>query len=454
MKTILLIQGGRVVDAGQNIDKVSDLIIENAVIKAIGENLSTPEGAKVLDASGLVVCPGFIDLHCHLREPGYEHKETFASGTQAALKGGFTTVCAMPNTIPPMDTRAVVEFAISKSQEEGFARMLPIGCVTKGSEGKELSDMGELHEAGVIAFSDDGRPVYDANIMRQALSYSSNYELPIINHCEVLELSKGGSMNEGWISNRLGIKGIPPSAEEIMASRDIALAEMTGGKLHIAHISTAGTLSLVREAKDKGINVTCEVTPHHLTLSEEAVLGQNNLSTDLHAFNKTRFSPLSLNAYDTNAKVNPPLRSQHDVEAMIEGLLDGTIDLIATDHAPHDWLSKFCTFDDAAFGISGFETTLGALMSLVHSNKVSLPLLINKLTTSPARFLKSGLGSLRKGATADVVIINPDSEWLVDSNRFTSTGKNTPINGVTLKGKVVVTILDGEIKYIEEVPYE
>ena len=436
----ILITGGRVIDPAQGIDEISDVLIEDGAIEAVGSQIPAPEGGEVIDAGGMVVCPGFIDVHCHLREPGFEYKETIASGTLAAARGGFTTVCAMPNTNPVADTRATVEFVLSKAKEEGAVRVLPIGAVTRDSKGAQLVEMGELAEAGVIGFSDDGHPVGDDNLMRQALSYSSSFGLPIINHCEERSLSAGGSMNEGWVSNRLGLKGMPASAEEIMVSRDIALAELTRGRLHIAHASTAGTVELVRKAKERGTRVTCEVTPHHLTLTEEAVLGYNR--------NGSPFEPLSEAAYDSNAKVAPPLRARADVEALVQGLKDGTIDFVATDHAPHSQVDKLCTFDEAAFGISVLETALGSLMSLVHAGDIALPLLVEKLTAAPARFLRrSDLGSLKAGAPADLTIFDPDSEWVVDSGEFASKGKNTPLQGATLKGKVVVTIVGGEVKY-------
>ena len=436
----LLIKGGRVVDPSQGIDKVADLLLQDGLVRGIDGQIGPTEGARVIDAAGKVVCPGFVDLHCHLREPGYEDKETIATGTAAAARGGFTTVCAMPNTNPAIDSPAAVEFVLRKASDEGSVRVLTIGCVTKGSKGRELAEMGELAQAGVVGFSDDGNPVVDANIMRQALSYSSAQGLPVINHCEVPELFQGGSMHEGWISNRLGVKGIPASAEEIMVSRDIALAELTGGRLHLAHVSTAGTVDLVRQAKSKGLAVTCEVTPHHLTLSDEAVMGIRN--------GGSTFDPLTSSAYDTHAKVNPPLRGRSDVAAMVEGLRDGTIDLVATDHAPQNRVHKLCTMDEAAFGISVLETALGSLMSLVHSGGIELPWLIERMTAAPARFLgRSDLGTLREGVQADVTIFDPDAEWVVDAESFASRGKNTPLDGDTLKGQVVATIVGGEVAY-------
>ena len=438
----LVIKGGRIIDPGQDVDRIADLLVEDGVILGLDQQIAPPDGAEVIDAMGLVVCPGFVDVHCHLREPGYEDRETIATGTRAAARGGFTTVCAMPNTNPAMDSWATVEFVLEKARNEGAVRVLPIGCVTKGSRGKELAEMGELAQAGVIGFSDDGEPVADSNIMRQALSYSSSQGLPIINHCQVPELFEGGCINEGWVSNRLGLKGIPASAEEIMVARDITLAELTGGRLHLAHISAAGTLELVRRAKEKGLNVTCEVTPHHLTLSEEAVLGDQSLDMS------GPFDPLTPRAYDTYAKVNPPLRGSPDVEAMVQGLRDGIIDFVATDHAPHNRVHKLCTMDEAAFGISVLETALGSLMSLVHGGEITLPLLVEKLTVAPARFLgRSDLGTLKEGAPADITIFDPDSEWVVDADSFASRGKNTPLDGVALKGQVVATIVGGEVRY-------
>ena len=440
--TLTLIKGGRIIDPSRSIDQIADLVIEDGAIRGIDGSVEGMDGAQVIDAAGRVVCPGFVDLHCHLREPGYEDRETIASGTRAAAHGGFTTVCAMPNTNPTMDTRATVDFVTRIAREQGAVRVLPIGCVTKGSRGEELAEMGELAEAGVIGFSDDGLPVTDSNIMRQALSYSSSQGLPVINHCEVHELFRGGSINEGWLSNRLGVRGIPSAAEEIMAARDISLAELTGGRLHLAHISSSGTVALVRGAKERGLDVTCEVTPHHLTLTDEALLGHPN------GRRPGPFEALTPDAYDTRAKVNPPLRGQGDVGALIGGLRDGTIDFVATDHAPHSLVHKECTLDEAAFGISVLETALGSLMSLLHAGDITLPLLVEKLTAAPARFLgMPDLGTLREDVPADVTVFDPDAEWVVDASRFASKGKNTPLDGVKLKGRVVTTIVGGEVVF-------
>ena len=446
----ILIKGGRIIDPSQGIDKIADLLVEDGVVRGMKQSIAAPKAARIMDATGLVVCPGLIDLHCHLREPGFEDQETIATGTEAAARGGFTTVCAMPNTNPPLDSRASVEFVLGIARQEGAVRVLPVGCVTKGSKGTQLAEMAELADAGAVGFSDDGLPVSDSNIMRQALSYSSTQGLPIVNHCEVPELFKGGSMNEGWVSNRLGIRGIPRSAEEIMVARDIALAELTGGRLHLAHVSTAGTLELVRSAKDRGINVTCEVTPHHLTLTEEAVLGNSGSTIGDQESEPPLFAPLTPMAYDTQAKVNPPLRSRRDMEAMVEGIRDGSVDFIATDHAPHNRVQKLCTFQEAAFGISVLETAVGSLMSLVHTDQITLPLMIEKLTAAPARYLGIDRGTLKQGSPADVTILDPDTEWVVDASRFASKGKNSPLDGTTLKGQVFTTIVGGEVVFSAE----
>ena len=442
---MLLIKGGRLIDPSQGIDGIADLLVEDGVVSGMAQHIDPPEHAEVIDATGMIVSPGFIDVHCHLREPGFEDKETIATGTLAAARGGFTTVCAMPNTNPTMDTASTLEYVLRKARDEAAVRVLPIGCVTKQSKGAELAEMGELAEAGAIGFSDDGNPVVNSNIMRQALSYSSALGLPIINHCEEPSLFHGGSMNEGWISNRLGIKGIPNSAEDIMVARDINLAELTGGRYHVAHLSTAGALELVRRAKERGMkNVTAEVTPHHLTLTDEAILGRTADGSN----GSGAYAPLTSAAYDTTAKVNPPLREQADMEAMIQGLRDGVIDLIATDHAPHNRTDKECTFHEAAFGISTLETALGQLMALVHSGAIDLPLLIEKMTLAPARFLRrTDIGTLKQGAPADITIIDPDTKWVVDTAQFASKGKNTPLQGAILKGHVHATLLEGQVVY-------
>ena len=437
--TLIVIKGGRIIDPSEGVDMVGDVLIEDGKVVRVDADIASPEGAHLIDAKGMVVSPGFVDLHCHLRDPGLEYKETIASGTRAAAKGGFTTVCAMPNTEPTMHTRATVEYVTEKARTEGAVRVLPIGCVTKRSAGAELAEMAELAEAGCIGFSDDGHPVADSNIMRQALSYASGLGLPIINHCETPDLFRDGHMNEGWVSNRLGIQGAPNSAEETMVARDIMLAELTGGHIHLAHISTERTLDLVRNAKERGIRVTCEITPHHLTLTDEAVMGNAG---------GRPFDALETAAYDTYAKVNPPLRARSDMDVMADGLADGTIDVIATDHAPHNQIEKLCTFEEAAMGISNLETALGSVMSLVHAGQVGLPLVIEKLTSAPAAFLgRTDIGSLRPGANADVTIFDPNAKWTVDTEKFVSKGKNSPLHGQTLKGQVVMTMVGGEVVY-------
>ncbi len=425
MKKSLLIQGGRIIDPSQGIDVTGSLLISDGKVSWRGKGEETPPQPDydILHAKGLIVCPGFIDLHCHLRQPGDEEKETIASGTNAAARGGFTTICCMPNTNPPLDNQTAIEFIKSKSALEGVVRVLPIGCISKGRKGEELAEMGELASAGVIAFSDDGEPVLSSYLMRQALDYSRAFDRPIIDHCEDKALTEGGQMNEGIISTRLGLRGIPSAAEEIMVARDLALAQLTGSRLHIAHVSTEGSVELIRRAKDKGIRVTAEVTPHHLTLTEERVIG-----------------------YDTNAKVNPPLRTKQDVKALIQGLNDNTIDIIATDHAPHTEADKLCEFDLAPFGISGFETALGSLMGLVHNGEIGLVTLIAKLTDA-ARIIGDRygrLGTLAIGAPADVTLFDPNLEWVVDTKDFASKGKNTPLAGERLKGRVMATIYQGK----------
>ncbi len=447
-KKPIIVRNGRIIDPGQGIDRVADLLVIDGLVNTIDVEIEGIIDEQQINAKGLVVCPGFIDIHCHLREPGFESKETIRTGTKAAVSGGFTTVCAMPNTDPVTDSSAVVQLVQQIARSEGVARVFNVGAVTKGSNGNELAQLAELADAGVIGFSDDGSPVSDPNIMRNALSYSSMFGLPIINHCEVRELSYGGVMNEGRVSDRLGLKGIPNASEEIMVARDIALSELTGGWVHIAHASTAGAVEIIKHAKEKGIKVTCEVTPHHLTLSDDTVIGGGNSSYYSLA------NGLANSAYDTNAKVSPPLRTKADVEAMVEALKTGVVDLIATDHAPHSELQKNCTFEEADFGISVLETALGSMMSLVHNGDISLHLMIDKLTSAPAKFLrKPYIGTFKQGNYADVTIFDPDAEWKVDSSKFASKSGNTPLDGKTMKGKIVTTIMDGIIRYEDKTGY-
>ena len=441
----LLIIGGRLIDPGQGIDKVGDMLIADGKIIWMGELGAAPpvEPGGILRASGMVVSPGFIDLHCHLREPGFEEKETIATGTRAAARGGFTTVCCMPNTSPPMDSRATVEYVKGKARAEGVVHVLPIGCITRGRQGEELAEMGELAEAGVIAFSDDGDPVRSSGIMRQALEHGRSLGLPIIDHCQDTELGRDGVMNEGRVSARLGLRGMPAAAEESMVARDIALAQLTGARLHIAHVSAAGSVDLIRRAKKQGVPVTAEVTPHHLALTEDRVIGGGAGLTS------SRLLPF---ACDTNAKVNPPLRADGDRQALIRGLKEGVIDAIATDHAPHTRADKLGEFDVAAFGISGLETALGSAMALVHGEGLGLVTLISKLAFEPAKIIGAGkgLGRLEVGAVADITIFDPEAEWLVDPEAFASKGKNTPLAGYALRGRVMATIVAGRLVHKDD----
>jgi dihydroorotase len=438
----LLIRGGHIIDPSQGIDQVGDLLIAEGKIAQAGGTITlsqSPERdegeTKNLDATGLVVCPGLIDLHCHLREPGFEDKETIATGTKAAAIGGFTTICCMANTNPPLDSPSTVDWVKQKARKDSLVAVLPIGCLTKGRKGEELTDMAGLAEAGVVAFSDDGDPMASSQLMRRALEYSRDLSLPIIDHCEDKTLSDHGIINEGQMSAKLGLKGIPAAAEEVMVARDLTLAKLTMARLHIAHVSTKGTVELIRRAKEERIPVTAEVTPHHLTLTEEKIMGKSP--------NKP---------FDTNAKVNPPLRTKEDVQALIKGLKDGVIDAVATDHAPHTLADKNCGLESAAFGISGLETALGCLMSLVHQGEISLTQLISKLTCEPAKVIgrNAELGTLKAGAPANITIFDPDREWIVNSRNFASKGKNTPYDGYKFKGKVMATIANGRIVYIDD----
>ena len=428
----LVIQGGHIIDPSQGIDNIGSLLVVEGKIAWLGKGEAAPPQPDyaTLPAQGLIVCPGFVDLHCHLRQPGFENQETIATGSRAAARGGFTTICCMPNTKPPLDNRFTIAYVMSLAASGGMVRILPIGCISKQRKGEELAPMDEMVSAGVIAFSDDGSPVENTDLMCRALEYSRTIGLPIIDHSEDTSLSAGGVMNEGATAIKLGLQGIPPAAEEIMVSRDLSLALLTGARLHIAHVSTAGSVELIRQAKKKGIKVTAEVTPHHLTLTEETVIG-----------------------YNTNAKVNPPLRTKQDIKALIQGLNEDIIDAIATDHAPHTEADKRADFATAPFGISGFETALGSLMSLVHSGQLTPTILISKLTCEPARIIGDRygkLGSLEVGAPADVTIFDPDKTWRVDTKDFASRGKNTPLAGSTLKGKVLATISQGRLVYQDD----
>ena len=438
----LLIRGGRIIDPSQGIDQIGDVLISGGkVVQTGGTVIPSPSlsvilsKAKNLDAKGLVVCPGFIDLHCHLREPGFEDKETIATGTKAAALGGFTTVCCMANTEPPLDNAAGIDWVRQKASKDSLIGVLSIGCITRGRKGGELTDMAGLAQAGVVAFSDDGDPVTSSRLMRRAMECSRELGLPVIDHCEDKGLSDNGIINEGKVSAKLRLKGIPAAAEEVMVARDLILAKLTKGRLHIAHVSTRGSVELIRRVKEAGVSVTAEVTPHHLTLTEERIM---------------REPPDE--SFDANAKVNPPLRTQYDVQALIKGLKDGIIDAIATDHAPHTPADKNCGPELAAFGISGLETAFGCLMNLVHRGEISLTRLISKLTCEPATVIgRNGeLGTLKAGAPANVTILDPDREWIVNSRNFASKGNNTPYEGYQLTGKVMATIANGRIVYIDD----
>jgi len=436
----LLIRGGRVIDPGSGFDEVADVLVREGVVFEISNGLSDA-GARVLDARGCIVAPGFVDLHAHLREPGFEQKGTIATETAAALRGGFTTICAMPNTSPAPDSATTIEALVERIARDARVRVLPIGCVTRRREGKHLAELSELAAAGCVAFSDDGSPVADGWLMRHALELTGALGLPLSEHCDDPSLNHGGVMNEGAVSERLGLAGQPPSAEISAISRNIALCEATGARLHIAHVTTARGLELVADAKRRGLPITCEVTPSHLFLTEEAVFG-----------------PGRTPAYDTNAKINPPLRTENDRQALVRGVNDGTVDAIATDHAPHAAEDKFCEFDDAASGISCFETALGTLMTSVERGELSLPAVLRALTVGPSLAFAidlriAGAGALKVGVSSDITIFHPTEPWVVDPQQFASRGKNTPLGGRELHGRVRAVIVGGKLTLHEEVAH-
>jgi len=418
----LLIKNGRVLDPAGDLDAEKDVLIEDGRIISIGSHLEK-EGAEVMDAKGKVVAPGFIDMHVHLRDPGLEYKEDIESGTAAAAAGGFTGVACMANTKPVNDTASVTKTIIQRASQVGHVAVYPIAAITKGLEGKELAEIGDLIAAGAVAISDDGHPVGDPRMMRRALEYASHFDIPLIEHSETPELHPGGVMNEGYWSTALGLRGIPSASEDMAVRRDISLTELTEGRLHIAHLSTRGALEAVRDAKKVGIRVTCEVTPHHLFLTDEAV-----------------------KEYDTQAKMAPPLRSEEDRAALIEGLADGTIDAIVTDHAPHHADEKLVEFDNAAFGIVGLETAVPLCLDrLVRRNVISISRLIELLSTNPARILGLKKGRLTEGADADVTLLDLDRSHTVDPENFRSKGRNTPFGGWELTGQAVATIVGGKV---------
>ncbi|MDQ3516681.1 MAG: dihydroorotase [Gemmatimonadota bacterium] len=419
----ILLRGGRVVDPSQGVDGRLDVLLVDGLIEACGQKLSAPDKAEVLDCTDMIVSPGFIDVHCHLREPGREDVETVATGARAAAAGGFTAVCAMPNTDPVTDNQAAVGFIIRQAQRAKAARVHPIGAISLGQRGEALAEFGEMIGAGAVAFSDDGRPVVSAQLMRTALEYARTFNVPVIDHCEEPTLSHGGAMNEGIVSARLGLKGIPSEAEEIMVIRDILLARRTKGHVHLAHMSTVGSVELIRWGKERGINVTAEVCPHHLTLTEDRV-----------------------GAYDTNAKMNPPLRTAADVAALRDAVADGTIDLVATDHAPHHYDEKEQEFANAPNGIVGLETAL----AVVHTNLVATRVLdysrlVECMSCAPARVFHLPGGTLRRGAAADVTVFDPHAKWTIDPATFLSKGRNTPYAGERVRGRAIFTIVDGEL---------
>jgi dihydroorotase len=421
----MLIKGGRVIDPAQGVDGQFDLLIENGQIAKVGQNLADPNfKGQVIDASGKLVVPGLIDIHVHLREPGYEYKEDIASGTRAAVAGGFTSVACMPNTSPVNDNKAVSLYIRHKAQEVGLANVFPIGAITKGLKGESMAEMGELQEAGCLALSDDGKPVASSELMRRALEYSRPFGLTLISHAEDLSLVGEGVMNDGFVATELGLKGIPWVAEDAATARDIMLAEFTGGKLHVAHVSTKGSVELVRQAKKRGVRVTCEATPHHFTLTDEAVRG-----------------------YETNAKMNPPLRSAEDVAAIRAGLADGTIDAIATDHAPHHLDEKNVEFNIALNGIVGLESALPLTLELVKEGALSLPQAIRLLTCGPAQALGIPRGTLAAGVAADVTVIDPELSWTLEAAKLASKSKNTPFDGWIMQGAATHTIVAGKVVF-------
>ena len=420
MKT--LIKNGIFILNGK--EEKTNILIEEGIVVSTDAGTEA-EADKIIDASGLYVLPGLVDAHCHLRDPGYEYKEDIISGTRSAARGGFTSIACMPNTNPPVDNAAVVRYIIEKSKKEGYVNVFPIGAITKGMEGNELSEMGIMREAGIVAVSDDGKPVMNSDIMKKALIYAGQFGLPVISHCEDLNLADNGSMNEGLTSTMLGLRGIPSVSEDVMVAREILLSQYTGVHVHIAHVSTKVSVELIRQAKNRGIKVTAETCPHYFTLTEEACRD-----------------------YNTNAKMNPPLRSRDDLEAVIEGLKDGTIDIIATDHAPHHFDEKNVEFEKAANGIVGFETALAlSYTELVEKGHISLLQMIEKLTINPAQMLKIDKGKIECGKAADIILVDFDNEYRVDVSKFASKGKNSPFDGFKVKGRVKTTIVGGKIVY-------
>jgi dihydroorotase len=422
----LLIKNGRVIDPSQGLDRTTNLLIEDGRIA--GYDVSPNGQDVIIDAAGKLVTPGLIDMHVHLREPGREEDETIATGTAAAISGGFTSIACIPNTEPPIDTQATVEFIRHQAALADQCNVYVVACVSKNREGKELAELGQLVEAGAVAFSDDGAPVYDAELMRRAFEYCLMFDKPILNHAEVRELTRGGVMHEGLASLILGLPGMPAAAEDVMTSRDVTLAETTGGRIHIMHVSTSGSIEIIRRAKKRSVRVTTEVCPHHFTLTDEC-----------------------LRSFDSNYKMSPPLRGKRDVEACIAGLVDGTIDVICTDHAPHALEKKMRELDQAPFGILGLETALGLVVTqLIEPGHLSWPQAIEKMTINPAKVLGIPKGTLAVGADADVTIIDPNVEWVVDPDSFRSKSRNTPFGGYRLRGRAETVIVGGKVKLRRE----
>ncbi|MGI9534490.1 MAG: dihydroorotase [Thermodesulfobacteriota bacterium] len=427
----LLIKNGRVIDPANNISRVKNILIDKGRIKSYPKNIKSLEKRreiKVIDASKLVVVPGLVDIHVHLREPGYEHKETIKTGTLSAAAGGFTSIACMPNTNPINDNASVTDYILLKAQTEGVVNVFPIGAITKNEEGVELAEIGEMYEAGCVGISDDGMPVVNSNLMRRAMEYVRSFNIPVITHSEDTYLSDNGVMNEGKYSTLLGLKGIPNASEEVMIARDINLSELTGTHLHICHVSTEGSVRIIKSAKKRGVKVTAEATPHHFLLSDEEVLN-----------------------YNTNAKMNPPLRTNKDVRAVQKGLKDGTIDIIATDHAPHSEDEKNVEFDKAPFGIVGLESALPLSLMLRDSKMLTLNEIIEKLTVLPSKIINIDRGTLGKNKVADVTIFDPNEKITIDKKKFYSMGKNTPFDNWKLKGKVKYTIVSGKIVYTDQI---
>jgi dihydroorotase len=451
-----LLRARRVIDPSQDLDGPADLLIvdgrvagigaaEDMAVRLAGLGIASEDVPVVQLADDEVIAPGFVDLHVHLREPGYEAKETIRTGAAAAARGGFTTICCMPNTEPVLDSRPTLDYVLGAARDVP-ARVRPIAAITRGEAGKELSEMAELLDAGAVAFSDDGRPVSSSRLMRLALQYASPLGVPIVEHCQDEDLVGGGVMNEGAVSTLLGLKGWPAAGEDVMLARDLALVRLTGARYHAAHLSTAGAVALIRDAKREGLHVTAEVTPHHLLLTDDWVAGERT-GPLAEALRELGVEVPPGERYDTNTKVNPPLRTAADCAALLAGLLDGTIDAIATDHAPHTVVDKACEYDEAAFGISGLETALAALLALVHTDRLPLPTLVAALTCRPARAFGLDSGTLAPGAGADLVIFAPGEPWTVDLARFASLGRNTPLAGLALLGRVRQTWLSGRTVY-------